>query len=261
MTTAFDTCRDKGTHLLGGATFLGIADRPGIIDLRRRAINGAKGRVNDGKIVLTSISMGVAKWTTSWITFYSGFIHGGTPGRLGEDHHFFSIALIQAASLNAPTVPMTGRNIRPANRRPNPAGCLGSKPSHATIRARDTAVGWWRLPSQQTRVASHPPQLFSKLPLRQAKLGSFFVDVFSDSLRVGRQGSPHDAGNPALSRPFDHDFAFTISQQLAVVSGLVCGLSGWRGDKSARAGFGLLPYRSRWQCLFRRCQRALRPTR
>ena len=37
------------------------------------------------------------------------------------------------------------------------------------------------------------PHLGSNLPLRQAKLGTPFVDVFADGLGVGRQGRPDDA--------------------------------------------------------------------
>jgi hypothetical protein len=37
------------------------------------------------------------------------------------------------------------------------------------------------------------PQLFSNLPLRQAKLYTPFVEVFADGFGVCRQGSPDDA--------------------------------------------------------------------
>lgn len=47
------------------------------------------------------------------------------------------------------------------------------------------------LPANESRQPN--PQLCSKLPLRQAKLGPLFVDVFADGLGVGRQGRPDDA--------------------------------------------------------------------
>ena len=85
------------------------------------------------------------------------------------------------------------------------------------------------------------PHLGSNLPLRQAKLGPPFVEVFADGLGVGRQGSPDDAGNPAPSGSFNRDFAFTNTQQLAMVSGLVWGqAAGRRGYESDGAAVGIL---------------------